>query len=99
MARDRNATWMDSDAEDNHDATQLALPHEYQALARLLHGPREMPELPTPAETLAKHRPGKGSPDLNRLQEELDDQKAPLTLQEKSWRKETSRPLEGRSTN
>ena len=64
--------------------TSLSLPPEYQAIARLLHGPKELTEEFSKETKLLKHRPaGKKAADVEILQEELADQQSLLTLLEK----------------
>ena len=76
-------TWLGTDDEEAEATTKLSLPQEFVAIAGRLQGPREIPEPPTPAQALAKHRPGKQPPDLSRLEEELAEQVSLLALQKK----------------
>ena len=76
-------TWMGSDEEAEPTKVKVTLPAEYQAIARLLQGPRELTEQATPAEKLSRFYAGKKSADVESLQEQLKNQKAFLELIEK----------------
>ena len=81
--QDASGTWMGSDEEEEPTKTQLSLPTEYQAISRLLHGPRELTDQSTPAEKLNRFHTGKQSVDAEKLQGQLKDQQAFLELLEK----------------
>ena len=83
VPKEQEEIWMGTDDEAPPSTVQLALTQEYTATAARLSDPRELKEPLTPAQALAVHRPGKSPPDLGRLQEELADQQAYLTLQAK----------------
>ena len=61
-------TWMGSDEEEEPTKVKVPLPAEYQAIARLLQGPRELTDQATPAVKLSKFHSGKRTADLENLQ-------------------------------
>ena len=63
--------------------TQLALPGEYPGLAKLLSNPKDLLEGWTPEGEWAKFLPEKTSPDVDKLEADLQDQEALLQLQSK----------------
>ena len=83
VEKEPDATWMSSDDEAEALTTALSLPPDYQAIANMLHCPREITEEFSAEAKLLKFKPaGKKAADVVLLQEELALEQSLLTLLE-----------------